>query len=370
MRLASADLYRYALPLSPPLEGPDGGTRRGVLLRLETDDGAVGWGDAAPLPGFSAESTPEAADQLQALARSLPGSTVAVSRRRSSLAKALKQVWTGRGGAARWAPSVRFAVEGAIAEAAASASGRPTPALLGPQPRPAVSVNDLVAAADEDAEAAAERIREDGYRAVKVKVGRGDPTYEAAGVRVLADRLGPGVSLRLDANRAWRLEEATAFADELRAVPVEYVEEPLAEPSPDRLRDFERQTGLPVALDETTREVRPGRLSVYRFARALVLKPTLIGGLRPALRFAAAADRFGMTPVVSAAFESGVGHRLLAALAATLGRADVPAGLGTYRRLQTDVLSPRPALAGPTIDVEALFDLRAAAVDASGLELL
>jgi O-succinylbenzoate synthase len=370
MRIASADLYRYALPLSPPLDGPEGGTRRGVLMRLETDDGAVGWGDAAPLPGFSPESTREAADQMQALARSLSGATVSLSRRRASLAKALKKVWAERSGPGRWAPSVRFAVEGAIAEAGAAASGRSTPALLGPEPRPTVSVNALVTAADEDAETAAERIREDGYRAVKVKVGRGDPTYEAAGVRVLSDRLGPGVSLRLDANRAWRLDEATAFADEIRSVPVEYVEEPLAEPSPDRLRDFERQTGLPVALDETTREVHPDRLSAYRFARALVLKPTLIGGLRPALRFAGAAERYGMTPVVSAAFESGVGHRLLAALAATLGSGDVPAGLSTYRRLRTDVLSPRPALAEPTIDVEALFALGAASVDVTDLELL
>jgi len=48
------------------------------------------------------------------------------------------------------------------------------------------------------------------------------------------------------------------------------------------------------------------------------------------------------------------------ALAAAVGDEDVPAELDTYRRLAEDVLSPRPELAAPRVDVRALIDARRA----------
>ena len=44
------DFFRYALPMS------GGGNRKGILVRLDKPDGTVGWGDAAPLPGWSIET--------------------------------------------------------------------------------------------------------------------------------------------------------------------------------------------------------------------------------------------------------------------------------------------------------------------------
>ena len=75
MKLASYDLYRYRLPFSRPLTLGDLALhhREGLLLRLSGDEGSEGWGEAAPLPGFSVESQGEAASKLRRLAASKIG---------------------------------------------------------------------------------------------------------------------------------------------------------------------------------------------------------------------------------------------------------------------------------------------------------
>ncbi|MCB1110189.1 MAG: hypothetical protein KDK64_04355 [Chlamydiia bacterium] len=50
-------LYRYARPFQ-------GGIREGILIRLESDSGRVGWGEVAPLPGYSKETLEEALEDL------------------------------------------------------------------------------------------------------------------------------------------------------------------------------------------------------------------------------------------------------------------------------------------------------------------
>jgi len=57
-------LYRYARPFK-------GGMREGFLLRLR-DGGREGWGEIAPLPGFSNESLDEAYDDFLTKSYSLP----------------------------------------------------------------------------------------------------------------------------------------------------------------------------------------------------------------------------------------------------------------------------------------------------------
>jgi O-succinylbenzoate synthase len=256
-------------------------------------------------------------------------------------------------------PSVRFALESALVECWAAARGTSVAGVLGAKVD-RLALNALIVEPAGDLEAQAERLRAAGYQAVKLKVGRTDVPTDAARVRTLRDVLGDEVDLRLDANRAWTREEAAAFADALGDVPLSYVEEPLRNPA--GLAALVHETGLPVALDETTREKAPDALPDDLPLRAVVLKPTLLGGLSVARRWASWAHERDAVPVVSASYESGVGLRMLAALAASLS--DAPAGLSTYARLESDVLRPRLRVGGAQVDVDRMYD---AAVDQSAL---
>jgi isochorismate synthase/2-succinyl-5-enolpyruvyl-6-hydroxy-3-cyclohexene-1-carboxylate synthase/2-succinyl-6-hydroxy-2,4-cyclohexadiene-1-carboxylate synthase/O-succinylbenzoate synthase len=88
-RVKSTEVRRFSLPMlrkptttltvaAESVETGDavetgGGVREGWLLKVELAGGAVGWGEAAPLPGLHAESVSEAGAQLRAVAALLDG---------------------------------------------------------------------------------------------------------------------------------------------------------------------------------------------------------------------------------------------------------------------------------------------------------
>src|SRR5215203_5311519 len=343
MKLAGFDLYRFSLPLRGPLVLRDTTLHRreGVLLRLSGDDGSGGWGESAPLPGFSAESPDQAIVQLRRLAGSMIGREVADD-------------WTDRNGAfgrelerIAPAPSVRFGLELAVWNMCATSWGKSLPELFAGQPRARVPVNGLLAGSWDEVLEEAQRMKNAGYEAIKLKVGARTVAEDARLVRKLVVELGNTISLRLDANRAWDYEQAGEF---LRGAPrFEYLEEPLADPAllPQLIREF----GAPVALDESLVGLDPEVLEEHRYARAVVLKPTLLGGISNTLRIAERAFCLGMTPVVSSAYESGVGTAALVALAAGIGERPVPAGLDTYRAIADDVLDMPLNLPAPSAGV-------------------
>lgn len=342
MRIAEVHLYRYHLPLTSPLAVGDAqtSTRQGLLMAVESDTGAVGWGDVAPLPGFSAETLEEAVAHLDALRSTLVGQSVP------------EEMATGDRPWTEAPASVRFGIELAIAGIMAKARSITLPEVLTEDPRSTVSLNALLSGSPDAVMQEAEQIVADGYRAAKLKVGRRDLQTEIELVRALIDRFGGTLTLRLDANRAWTLDEAQAFFEAVDPASIDYIEEPLADP--DALPKLAEE-GVPVALDETMRDLSPNELDLHRYAEAVVLKPTLVSGFMHSLGVARHAIELGMTPVVSAAYESGIGLRGLVALAASMGEEDVPVGLDTYRRLRADVLKPRLPLDRPVLDIPALM---------------
>jgi O-succinylbenzoate synthase len=297
-------------------------------------------GEAAPLPGFSHEGLDEVARQLRHLADSMVGREATVDLE-GAFARELDTL--------DLVPSARFGFELALWDLYAASSGKALPELVTSRPRTTVTINALIYSPDHAIEEAL-RARAAGYEAVKLKVGGRDVEEDVELVRAVRRTLNSDVSLRLDANRAWSFEEAERFARGIAGLRLEYVEEPLSDPA--GLPSLSRTCDLPVALDESL------ALGDHDYARAVVLKPTLLGGISRTLRFARLAARLGMRPVISSAYETGVGTSCLVALAAAVGDEEVPAGLDTYRRLAEDVLSPRLELAAPRVDVRALFDGR------------
>ena len=359
--ISEGALYRYALPLTAPLQlGSEAVTRRrGVLVRLTTEEGCVGWGDAAPLPGFSDETLGDVEQHARAALPRWTGTSFFDAQR--DLDAMLQDLPFE----AEAPSSFRFAMEGAVVGAAAAAHEASVPEMLG-TPRQTVALNALLPRSGANGPTQAVRRQEEGYRAVKVKVGRGGVEEDVERVRAIRDALDASVALRADANRAWSFDEAVTFADGIDDLPIAYVEEPLADPA--RLDDFIERTSLPVALDETTREAPPATLRGLPGVTAVVLKPTLLGGLQRTREWGRVARDAGAAPVLSGSYESGVGIQMLVALAAS-GPA-VPVGLSTYDRLAADVYAPLLPIGGPNVDVPAVATPSTARIAWERLDLI
>lgn len=363
----NAELYHYTLPLRQPLalRGKTITKRTGLLLKLIDENGAVGWGEAAPLPGFSRESLEQCIDSFSGFAESIRNREYfEVFQERAHLSSENKEV----------PPSVSFAIESALQ------------AILGHEDEFNTSASsiELSALLSGDRESILEKartLRERKIRCAKLKVGRGEIHDEAGLVLDVSRILGTDCSLRLDANRAWSLEDAKAFAAAISGIAIEYIEEPLR--NPDELETFHSETGLPYALDETLYEMPPPanakdvlnvllgeRRALWFNAAAWVWKPTLlhVPMLGPALQ-GLVQDEFAPKLVISAAFESGAGIASLVKYAASCMDSGVAAGLDTYAWLAEDVLlSPLP-LSGGQADVPAMCS-RARKIDMSRLETI
>jgi isochorismate synthase/2-succinyl-5-enolpyruvyl-6-hydroxy-3-cyclohexene-1-carboxylate synthase/2-succinyl-6-hydroxy-2,4-cyclohexadiene-1-carboxylate synthase/O-succinylbenzoate synthase len=356
------------------------GERVGYILEVRLANGAVGRGEASPLPGLHRETAEEAGAQLRVVASLLESTEIPDTL--PLLGGAINEWLVNVVGVQvvdTLLPSVRFAVESA-ALAALCASDRRNGAeteqkfLLadalekGAAYAPsfsssdsddtfsdstrnthqrAVEINALIASCDGDtplsAATEAKRLVKQGYRCLKIKVARG---VGAAGAALDADRVeaireavGPDVTLRCDANRGWSLNDALTFGLRVTDLNLQYVEEPVRDVEND-LAAFHCTTGVPVALDESVDEVFAKCFSKSDTQTstsvadaleelfeptfgvvALVLKPSLIGGFEACSLAAAAARTKGVNAVVTTAFESGVGVAACAHLAAALDAA-------------------------------------------------
>ena len=290
---------RFRFALLQPLRTAAGELRErcGWLLRLEDDQGAVGWGEVAPLErqlGLSCEvalaslSDVVSKAQLEAMLQDAPG-------------------------------AVGFGLGAALAElqglvGASSPQGwlkAPAPALLLPAGEAMLEALEAAAASMGDLEG----------RTFKWKVATEPDLLERQLLEQLLQRLPPTARLRLDANGGWDRSLAQAWMQRLRDDPrLAWLEQPLA---------VEDQVGLeqlavlgPVALDESLHQHPELRRS---WSGWQVRRPALEGDPRLLLR-----ELQGGVPLrmLSTAFETGIGRRWLEHLAGLQAQGPTPAAPG------------------------------------------
>lgn len=343
------DLYRYELPLRHPLplKTCSLDVRQGVLLHLHTSDG-VGWGDAAPLPDFSRESLEEVTEAARSLTALLSAHSLPADPGDPD------DSWYGYVDGLDLPAALRFGLELAICNVYADRHDVPPPALFSEYPAASIQLNELIADPAQPTERLVAQLRGTHCTAVKVKVGRTNADAEIRLIHELRREL-PSVALRLDANRAWPFDEAIWFLRQIEDCAIDYIEEPLREA--DRMPELAASCSVPLALDESVSCLSAADLADYDYAEAVVLKPTLLGGVARTIRLVRMCRSMGIRPVITGAYEAGPGTLGLIGLAAGL-TPEVPVGLTTYRQLNDDVMHPRLPLDTPHVDVTHLFETR------------
>jgi O-succinylbenzoate synthase len=140
----------------------------------------------------------------------------------------------------------------------------------------------------------------------------------------------------------------------------EWIEEPVAEATPEERAQL-ATLGVPIALDESlTDPAQVSRALDDPAVSALVLKPTVLGGLRRSRTLALEALARNKGVAIGSSFESGVGLAHLVHLASSLGRPDLVHGLGTMAWFPDHVGGPRPVegfLGVPSTPEEAVGDV-------------
>ncbi|MEE9607944.1 MAG: o-succinylbenzoate synthase [Myxococcota bacterium] len=335
MRLVAARLTRFRLRLASPLETGHGRLREreGVLLELEARGGAVGWGEALPLPGFGLEPVARTWDALEGLARDLLARDELDA---DSWLDGLERL-------APAAPAARAAADAALHDLVARAEGVSVARWLarreGRSPSASVRVNALVGAIDPAAAAdQARRAVARGFRTLKLKLAAHDFEFDLARVEAVRRAVGPGVALRLDANGAWKEADAALRLRALAPFGVEFLEQPVGADERDGLARLCATSPFPIAADEAVRdEATAVELLKRRAAHRLVVKPAAVGGLRAAWRIASRARSAAVPVVVTSFLDSALGRAAALHFAAALPGPLPDAGLATGELLRDDL---------------------------------
>ena len=304
----TAKLYRYQLPMDSGVVLRDNklSQRTGYVIELE-HDGKRALGEVSPLPGFSLEDTEQAGIQLQEQL----------------------ELWSHNKPLTPYEelyPSVAFGLSMAMmeleGELGEQGNYRAAPLCTGDPDELIPVLNEM-----------------EGEKVAKVKVGLYEAIRDGMLVSLFLESI-PDLSLRLDANRAWKPEKAKQFikyiSPSLRQR-ISFIEEPCQQPE-DSLA-FAIDNGVAIAWDETLQDAvkRPDfNLSDLTGAKAVVIKPTLIGSVERCVATIERAKQLGIKPVLSSSIETSLGLTQIARLAHQYLPEEVP-GLDTIGLFQSQL---------------------------------
>ena len=310
MRLASVELRLVGLPLVRPFRTSFGTetTKECVLVRVETADGAVGWGESVtgPDPGFSEEWN----EGLWLVLREflVPAAFAAGAVTAEGMAPALAGV--------RGHPMAKASLINAVLDAELREQGRSLAAHLGADRQRVecgVSVG-ITPTTGEVVDQVAGYLAE-GYRRIKLKIEPGADVERVGAVR----EANPAIQLSVDANAAYTLEDVRTFRD-LDAFDLLMVEQPLHHEDLVDHASLQGQISSDICLDESIRSAAHAAAALELGAcRVVNIKQGRVGGLLEARRVHDVARAQGAPVWCGGMLETGIGRAANLALAALPG---------------------------------------------------
>lgn len=188
---------------------------------------------------------------------------------------------------------------------------------------------------------------EKGFRCVKLKIGAIDFEQELDLIKRIRDRFSfHEVELRLDANGAFKYEEALYKLELLSQYAIHSIEQPIRQGQWAYMAELCRESPLPIALDEeligvNDPEMKTHMLNIIR-PRYIILKPSLHGGMTGCREWIDAAREQGIGSWITSALESNIGLNAIAQYASDVygPQITMPQGLGTGQLFTDNIPMP------------------------------
>jgi o-succinylbenzoate synthase len=328
VKIASVEVIPYALPFREPYVTARGQLERRemVLLRLRSDDGLIGLGEAVPLSMRGGVTLGRVVEELERLGE------------RDSLDEAALQ-----DDALGLSPPSRCAALTALLDLRGRRTAAEGSAGLPARTDPVECNASMVAGEPTAVAAEAARWAEDGFATFKLKLGTGDDFGQVLAVR---EAVGPRARIRVDANAVWDVETAKRTLGALEPLEVELVEQPVA--TLEEAAEVAASTSIPIAGDESVETKADAERAVSMGACALTgLKLSKVGGPEVAIEIAEVLPSY-----LSSALDGPVGIAAAAQVAQTLDEAGgdegarLAHGLATQRLFASTVASVECELRG------------------------
>ncbi len=294
------------------------------LVRVETDEGLIGLGEACPAYEFTGETLWTVQDVIgEYLGPSVVG-------RDPFQLEAIRRGWE-RELFTVGNQAARAGLEMALWDLQGKALGRPLCDLIGGRSRDGLT--EVVALGWDAPEGLARKtraLRSESVTVFKIKVGDA-PERDEERVAAVREAAGPDARITVDANQGWwDARTAVRAIKLLEPYGIELVEQPVRMDDLEAARFVRERVDTPIALDESIRGPREALAAARAGACDIfVVKLMKTGGILDALKVNAIAEAAGITIMMGNMGESSLGlaahfHVNIALANAVHGDADLP----------------------------------------------
>lgn len=296
------DVWHCALPVVSRRDhgiGSVAGAVEVVILRLTTEGGVHGFGEASPWTVFT--GSPEAS--FAALHRYMR--PLVVGRRVSEHADILAQASK----AVVHCTEAKAALDTALHDLVGRLTGRPIWAVLGGDAPEPIPLSCSIADPDFEADKALmERLTDDGVRIVKLKTGFKDHAFDVMRLDYIR-RNHPEFSVRVDYNQGLDRDSALKQVPGIAGYEPDFIEQPVAAGDWQTMAELRKNLAVPLLADESVFGPEDmDRAISAEICDGVSVKLMKTGGLTRAQHVARMAAGAGMSAYGGDMFETGLAH--------------------------------------------------------------
>ncbi len=297
MIIQQVELYKLFIPLKEPFVislGPIYNAEN-VLVLIRTDSGITGFGECSPFLSINGESADTCMIVGQYLANALKGKNP----------ESIEECINIMDGVIYGNNSIKSAFDIALYDIQSQVAGKPLYEYLGGDIKKTI-ITDYTVSIGEPTKMAADavRIKNEGYPAIKIKVGKHGPT-DVLRIKAIREAVGPEIPLRIDANQGWGIEEAIQTLQSLAPYDIQHCEEPIARWAFMKLPYVRQQSPIPIMSDESCGDDHDAeRLINLNACDYMNIKLGKSGGIFKALKMVKMAEAANIHLQVGAFMES------------------------------------------------------------------
>ena len=297
LTIQQIELYKFSIPLKEPFItslGTDTAAEN-VLVKITTNKGITGFGECSPYMPINGESQDTCFIVGQYFAKALKGKDPLQIEDCINL---MDKIIYGNS-------SIKSAFDIALYDIASQHAKVPLYKFLGGENNKTIITDYTVSIGDPlTMAAAAVKIKEQGYPAIKIKLGK-DGKTDVERVKAIRKAVGDEIPLRIDANQGWKVKEAIETLKALAVFDIQHCEEPIARWKFMKLRKVKNNSPIPIMADESCGDDHDAeRLIDLNACDYFNIKLGKSGGIFKALKIVKLAEAAGIHLQVGAMIES------------------------------------------------------------------
>ena len=287
MKITDIKAIPISLPMTKPLKmaGFVFNSSDNVLVKVSTDKGLVGWGEASAAPGMTGETIESMVAAINYL------TPFFIGRDPSEFSGNLSLMDFRLYGNA----SAKTLLEMAFYDIAGKAQQKTVAELLGTVKRSKMPVLWMLASGklEEDLKDAGQKL-EEGFKSFKIKVGTNPVEEDVERSIRIRDLVNGEVQLSADANQGWSREKAVDFVKNVGET-LDFVEQPILGSDVEGMALIQRNSKVDIGADEGLHSLRDIKThKEMSAAKGGSLKMIKLGGITRAFEAACVCDELGM----------------------------------------------------------------------------